>query len=136
MNQYPFVVIPVEDGSGWTIQFPDLPGATGFVSDISDIGKEVEIVQSLWLDGIEEDGMEVPTPSYDWNPINRQPGDFKVGKVYTTKEAADLLGLSVRRVNALSSSRGLGEMLGKVKVFTQREIENMKSRTTGRPKVT
>lgn len=132
---FPFVVIPVEDGVGWTVQFPDLPGATGFVTDLAQVGQEVATLQQLWLEGLEEDGLKVPKPSYDWDPINRQPGDFTVGTVYTTQEAAELLGLSVRRVNALSNSRGLGELIGKVKVFTKKEIENMKHRTTGRPKM-
>lgn len=132
---YPFVVVPEEDGSGWSIQFPDLPGATGFVEKLEDIPSEVTTVQEFWLESLEEDGREHPEPSYDWNPIDRQPEDFTVGKVYTTKEVAELLDLSVRRVNALSNARGLGEMIGKVKVFTMREVENMKNRTNGRPKL-
>lgn len=132
---YPFVVIPTEEGTGWSIQFPDLPGATGFVTDLDEVGKEVETIQHLWLDGIEDDGLEVPKPTYNWDPVNRQPEDFTVGKVYTTQEAADLLGLSARRVNALSSARGLGQIIGKVKIFTSKEIDNMKKRPVGRPKL-
>lgn len=130
---YPFVVIPEPDGSGWTVQFPDLPGATGFVENLEDVPSEVLEIQSFWLEDLDNDGRDHPAPSFDWDPIDRQPDDFTVGKVYTTKEVAQLLDLSVRRVNALSSSRGLGELIGKVKVFTQREVENMKHRTTGRP---
>lgn len=131
---YPFVVIPEPDESGWTVQFPDLPGATGFVQKLEDLPSEVLAVQSFWLEDLDKDGREHPAPSHDWDPINRQPDDFTVGKVYTTKEVSELLELSVRRVNALSNARGLGEMIGKAKVFTMREIENMKHRTTGRPK--
>lgn len=132
---YPFVVIPEVEGTGWTIQFPDLPGATGFVTDLKDVPHEVETVQKFWIDCIEDDGREAPTPSFDWNPIDRQPEDFTVEKVYTTQEVADLLNLSTRRVNAISNSRGLGRLLGRVKMFTEKEIDNMKIRTTGRPKV-
>lgn len=132
---YPFVVVPEEDGGGWSIQFPDLPGATGFVENLEDIPNEVATVQALWLGVLADDGRDYPNPSYDWNPINRQPDDFTVGKVFTTQEAAELLDLSVRRVNALSNARGLGKLLGKVKVFTEQEIDNMKHRSAGRPKL-
>lgn len=132
---YPFVVIPEEEGAGWTIQFPDLPGATGFVEDLNDVPAEVVSVQKIWLECVEEDGRRAPSPSTDWNPIDRKPDDFTIEKVYTTQEVADLLDLSIRRVNAISNARGLGKLLGRVKIFTAREVDNMKIRTPGRPKI-
>lgn len=71
---YPFIAIPEEDGRGWNIQFPDLPGATGFVTSIDDIGREAKIVSSLWLEDLEEDGMDIPAPSFDWYPHHQSVG--------------------------------------------------------------
>lgn len=135
-SMYPFVVTPEEDGSGWTIQFPDLPGATGFAESIEDVGREAKSVSEFWLEDLEEDGIDVPEPSKGWNPINRQPEDFRVPKVYTTQEVAALLNISRRRVNALASNRGVGKLIGRAKFFTMSEVQKMKHRQPGRPKLT
>lgn len=135
VSMYPFVAIPEEDGSGWSIQFPDLPGATGFTANIESIGEEAKLVADLWLANLEEDDIEVPVPSLDWDPINRQPEDFKIDHVFTAKEVADILNISPRRVNALASSRGFGRFIGKAKVFTSIEVERLKTRKPGRPKM-
>lgn len=132
-RMYPFVAVPEEDGSGWSIQFPDLPGATGFTENIENIGEEAKIISELWLSDLEEDGIEVPEPSLDWDPINRQPEDFRVDQVFTAKEVADMLNISPRRVNALSTSRGVGKLIGKARVFTSTEVEKLKDRRPGRP---
>jgi predicted RNase H-like HicB family nuclease len=136
VNMYPFVAIPEDDGSGWTIQFPDLPGATGFARSMEDVGREAKLISEFWLEDLEEDGLDIPVPSTDWDPINRQPEDFRIPKVYTTQEVAELLDISTRRVNALASSRGVGQLLGRAKVFTRDEIQKLKHRQPGRPKLT
>jgi predicted RNase H-like HicB family nuclease len=132
---YPFVAIPERDGSGWSIQFPDLPGATGFAETIDQIGEEARIVSELWLEGREESGRDLPEPTLDWDPIHRAPEDFNVDHVYTTQEVAELLGVSPRRVNALSTDRGVGTRIGKIKVFTKGDVRKLRQRRPGRPRI-
>jgi len=49
-------------------------------------------------------------------------------KLYTTAQAAEILGLSVRRVRDLSYVRGIGQYIGKTLVFTEKELDNMRNR--------
>lgn len=134
-TKYPFVAIPEEDGSGWTIRFPDLPGAIGFAETLEGVGKEARIVSELWLSDLEEDGIPIPAPSLDWDPIDRSPGDFHIDAMLTSKEVAKLLGVTPRRVNALATTRGVGRFVGGAKMFAPREVAAMRTRIAGRPRI-
>lgn len=134
-TKYPFVAVPEEDGSGWTIRFPDLPGAIGFAETWEGVGEEARVVSELWISDLEEDDIPVPAPSLDWDPINRSPDDFHIDAVLTSKEVAELLGVTPRRVNALATTRGVGRIVGGAKVFAPREVAAMRHRIAGRPRL-
>lgn len=51
----------------------------------------------------------------------------------TATQVATQLGISARRVRALAISRRLGERIGPLWVFSERDIENMRVRVNGRP---
>lgn len=129
MLLYPFIVIPEEDG--WAIQFPDLPGAHGFAESLSEIGPEAETVAQLWIESMRKDGDPIPKPSTDWKPIDHS--SFTLGSLATTKEVAEELGISPRRVRALADDRGLGVRLGNSLAFSRSEIDDMRIRIPGRP---
>jgi hypothetical protein len=52
-----------------------------------------------------------------------------------TAQAAEMLGITPRRVRALAASRGLGWQTARDWVFTAQEVAAMRERTPGRPAV-
>uniref|UniRef100_A0A6M3J857 Putative DNA binding, helix-turn-helix domain containing protein n=1 Tax=viral metagenome TaxID=1070528 RepID=A0A6M3J857_9ZZZZ len=55
-------------------------------------------------------------------------------EIYTTKDVARILGISTRRVRALTRSRKLGRKMGRDYLYQASDIENMRTRKVGRPK--
>ena len=55
-------------------------------------------------------------------------------KLYTVSEVAEKLGIGGQRVRDLAQSRHLGRKLGSQWVFTEGEIEKMRTRIPGRPR--
>lgn len=55
--------------------------------------------------------------------------------VYSVKEAAALLGVCKSRVRQLAHSRKLGITLGRIWIFTQADIEAMRTRKPGKPPI-
>ena len=53
--------------------------------------------------------------------------------IYSSRQIATELGLSVGRVQALARSRKLGRMIGRDILFSQADLENMRVRINGRP---
>ena len=53
--------------------------------------------------------------------------------LYTTAEAAALLGVSQRRVRVLAGHRGIGRRIGRAIVFTDADLRAMRDRPVGRP---
>lgn len=51
----------------------------------------------------------------------------------STEQAAEELGVSVRRVRALARSRGLGTRIGRDLLFTPEDVDAMRERRPGRP---
>ena len=54
-------------------------------------------------------------------------------KLYSTKQFADILGVSAARVRALALSGRCGSKLGRDWVFNMRDIKKCQTRTSGRP---
>jgi hypothetical protein len=55
--------------------------------------------------------------------------------LYTAEDAARILGISPRRIRALAQSRRLGQRLGPLWVFSERDLEGMRVRVPGRPRL-
>jgi hypothetical protein len=53
--------------------------------------------------------------------------------LYTSRQIAAELGISMRRVQELAKSRKLGRMIGRDILFTPADLDSMRSRVTGRP---
>lgn len=58
----------------------------------------------------------------------------RLERLYTTRQAAEILGVSTARVLALAKSRMLGLKLGRDWVFRDYELQAMTSRHPGRPR--
>jgi hypothetical protein len=55
-------------------------------------------------------------------------------RLYTARDVAEMLGVSVRRVYQLAKSRRLGRQLrSHALLFTEADLANMRVRKTGRP---
>lgn len=59
-----------------------------------------------------------------------------VDELYTTREVAEVLGLSISRTKAICLEHGLGTVRGRVRFLTKKELEKAKliPRPLGRPK--
>jgi len=55
--------------------------------------------------------------------------------LFTTAQVAATLGLAPRRIRQLAESRNLGMHIGDRLLFTAEEVEAMRVRVPGRPKV-
>jgi predicted RNase H-like HicB family nuclease len=131
--KYPFAAIPTQDGEGWEIVFPDIPGVIGFADTWQAIGEEARAILHFHLEGTAEDGHPLPAPNHDWNPVAREPGDFAIPTLYSADEASRALGISRRRVAALAKSRNVGSKVGNSLVFTEQDLDSMRDRIPGRP---
>jgi predicted RNase H-like HicB family nuclease len=135
--QYSFRVDPSARG-GWTVWFPDLPGCSGWAETLEDVGLEAKTILGLWLESEHERGHPVPTP-VDYASEEKWPQGNRVeihglGPVIGVADVAKLLGVSVRRVQALAKDRGVGQRFGNYLVFTEADINRLQPHAPGRPR--
>ena len=66
---YPFIARPLseDDGGGYLVEFPDLPGCVADGETIEDALKEAEDAITSWLRTCEEHGDPLPSPSVSEN---------------------------------------------------------------------
>lgn len=132
--KYPFAALPDPEGEGWEIVFPDIAGVVGFSETWEGIGAEARSILREWLVASAEEGNPLPAPSEDWDPITRGLEEFRVPALVSTEDVARELGISVRRVRALASSRHVGQIVGNSLAFTPRDIDTLRERRpAGRP---
>ena len=62
---YPFQVRPLteEDGGGYLIEFPDLPGCVAVGDTIEETQREIQEAIEFHLEGLRADGLPVPEPT-------------------------------------------------------------------------
>lgn len=132
--KYPFAALPDPEGEGWEIVFPDIAGVVGYSETWGGIGEEARSILRDWLEASAEEGNPLPAPTSDWDPITRSRDDFRVPTLASTEDVAKELGISVRRVRALASSRGVGQTVGNSLTFTPQDIDVLRERRpAGRP---
>lgn len=54
---------------------------------------------------------------------------------YSTQEAAQLLGVSIRRMNALAKNRNLGVIKAGARFFSSEELASLRERRPGHPQL-
>lgn len=132
---YPFVARP-SPVEGWGIVFPDLPGCTSWALSWESIGTQAREASQIWLESMAEDGLLVPAPS---EGPDTDPGEFVVqrdpgGPTLTSTQVAQQLGVSVRRVNALSKARQVGRRVGNYVLYSPDDVERLRPGRPGRPR--
>ena len=78
----------------------------------------------------------MPAPTPEWNPVERQPGEYSLPTLYSTEDVANILGVQKRQVQKLAASRSVGSKIANGLVFTPEDIEKMHDRRLGRPRKT
>lgn len=73
-QRYPFVATAYD--GGWTITFPDLPGAVTDAETYDDIGPAIQEVLFLFIETLLADGKPVPPPSLDLDPPMPTQADY------------------------------------------------------------
>lgn len=131
-RRYPFAALPTDEGTGWEIVWPDVPGVVGFAETPETIGAEAIDLMAEYIEEAMARGQAMPLPDPDWNPTEFTSAAFE-HRTLTVQEVADELGVSRRRVHALAESRSLGKMVGKQRMFAPSEVDSMRERTPGRP---
>lgn len=74
-NKYPVVIRPLdqEDGGGYLVEYPDLPGCMADGETIEEALREGEDAIAAWIASAKEDGMEIPQP----NNFYKYSGQFR-----------------------------------------------------------
>lgn len=131
-RNYSFIAkADLEDG-GWIIIYPDLPGVMTQADTYEQVGEMAEDALRAWVEIQIEDGRPIPEPSdlelpeWDW----RRSGE----QLKSSREVAELLGVSQRRVLALAADRDVGRRFGRSVMFSEQDIEQMQPMPVGRPK--
>jgi len=127
--RYPFQVMVDEDG--YHAMFPDLPGCVVFAQSLEEFGEIAPQVLATWMELTAELRGVVPAPTVREVEFHWKPGAFRPG--YTSQEAAALLGISVRRVQALARARGVGRRHGRALLFSREDLDALRERKPGRP---
>lgn len=134
---YSFRVDP-SPGGGWTVWFPDLPGASGWAETWEQIGVEAQAIAEIWLDSERRRKHPIPAPT-DFSAQEQWPqgNDILIdgiGPVIGVPDMARMLGISERRVQALAKDRGVGRRFGNYLMFLQDDIERLRPGSPGRPR--
>lgn len=132
-RNYSFIAkADLEDG-GWIIYYPDLPGVMTQAETYAEIGEMAEDALRVWVEAQLDAGRPIPKPSdfelpdWDWAAAGEQ--------LKPTKQVAELLGVSSRRVLALAADRGVGQRFGRSVMFTDADIDRMRPGPVGRPRL-
>lgn len=140
-RSYSFRVDADLDAGGWVIRFPDLPGCMTQADSFEEVGAMAGDAFRAWITATFEDGQEIPVPSdtdehgfheWDWStpPPQRQSDRLSL----TTREVAERLGVSPRRVTALAKSRDIGRQVGRDWLFSENDVAALRERKPGRPR--
>ena len=77
--KYEIVIWWSDEDDAFIVDVPELPGCTAHGPTYADAAREIQVAMSLWVDTVEEFGMDVPKPmgkrlefSYIWHPRERQ----------------------------------------------------------------
>jgi len=132
-RNYTFIAkADLEDG-GWVIVYPDLPGVVTQAETYEDIAVMAKDALASWAEAQIEDGRPIPEPSDfdipEWNNWESVGEDL-----LTTKEVAERLNVSTRRVLALAADRGVGERFGRSVMFRPQDVEALRPGPIGRPR--
>ena len=77
--KYEIIIWWSGEDDAFIVDVPELPGCTAHGPTYADAAREIQVAMSLWVDIVEEFGMDVPKPmgkrlefSYIWHPCEKQ----------------------------------------------------------------
>lgn len=134
---YSYRVTPVDDY--WVIWYPELPGCSTHAKTQEEIGKRAAEVLAVWIESEVEAGHPLPEVTGDGFPAmwgaDAYVVDLSEERNYLlAADIAPRLGLSRRRVNAIAQARGIGRMVGGIRLFAEDDIEALRPGPPGRPR--
>lgn len=140
-RNYSFRVDADLDAGGWVIRFPDLPGCITQADTFEEVGEMAGDAFRAWITVEYERGHEIPMPSdtdelgfHDWPHGGTVVLRSDDTPSLTSREVADRLGVSPRRVTALAKSRTVGRQVGRDWLFSENDIAALQDRRPGRPR--
>ena len=131
-REYSFIAKADLVSGGWVIIYPDLPGCITQADTYEEIGDMAKDAFETWVEAQIEDGRPIPQPSdfsvpgWDWEAVGEP--------LMTTKEVAEELNVTPRRVLAIAKSRRLGRKFGKSVMFRRSDVTNLMPGSIGRPR--
>jgi len=142
---YEAIITPEE--SGYSVEFPDIPGCTTQGNDLEDAYLMGYDALGLMLQEITESGDSIPAATFGNKTdgagsiavfaVNMDALDF-TERYVTVKEASDMLGVSHVRIQALIKSGDIqSEKVGTSRLINQKSVIAYQERRqgAGRPKV-
>jgi hypothetical protein len=103
-----------------------------YAETLEEIGPQARIAFELWMTAEYEAGRPIPEPT-----VGAEAPRWTKEEMHaplTAQDVAAELGVTVRRVNALASQRGVGRILGKARVFTGSDVAALRPGRPGRPR--
>lgn len=62
-KEYPMVLIPEDNGEGYVVAFPDLPGCLSFGKDMNECIEMGQDAKKVWLSSMIEEGNHINEPN-------------------------------------------------------------------------
>ncbi|HEX3303416.1 MAG TPA: type II toxin-antitoxin system HicB family antitoxin [Thermomicrobiales bacterium] len=133
---YQFRVAAQDDGT-YAIWFPDLPGCSTSATSVDEIGPVALEVMQLWIESEVEQGRPLPDmskrPDVLWPHEAYLVDEEEAPSYLLARDIASQLGVTERRVSAIAQRRGIGTMVGRLRLFRPDDIEALRPGPVGRP---
>lgn len=130
-RNYTFIAKADPASGGWVVMFPDLPGVMTQADTYEEVGEMAREALEIWAEAQIEDGLPIPAPA-DY-PLPEWDWDAAGPVLLTTKEVAERLHVTPRRVLALAADRGVGERFGRSVMFREADVARLQPGHVGRP---
>ena len=112
-TEYPFTVRPLteDEGGGYLIEFPDLPGCMSDGETIEEAIANGEDKKRCWIAAVKEAGRPIPTPSVESTESDSGKWQLRAPKSLHRRlaERAKHEGVSLNTLAVTLLAEGLGE---------------------------
>jgi hypothetical protein len=145
LAQYPFHAL-AEPSGGWTILFPDAPGAGAYAETWAEIGPKAYEGIVIWLTVSAELGHTLPAPTTVGDFRYSATGQARIDaerpvinpetqELFSARDIAAYTGLSKSRVLQIADESGVGTRVGGAIIFNREDLAKFtERRSVGRPR--
>ncbi len=114
------IVYQDDQDTGYGAMFPDFPGCVTVGDDMTDLMKMTEEALTLHIDGMHEDGDDIPAPTaFEALPDNPEPEANEVGRIpvtvaveVTDKKRRINLTIDANLIEQIEAKHGKGAVSG------------------------